>query len=219
MKKLNIILITFIFISCGSQKKAIRDYSNYSINDLNTKKTSLELESNYELVNHYLEQIERGDITHMALTKIDNGIVKPYWENESELKKYYNNWKDASSKVSAFENKYAPELIELSNQFRRGKVENEKYFRLNRESRARLREEYPYEYPKLSDDHVSSLKTMWKQTGRFMLEDYRKKGKLFPTYWIPENARENSKKTKRYKAINKQLLTVENELNKKKLPS
>jgi hypothetical protein len=215
MKKLIIILITFIFISCGSQKKAIIDYSNYSINDLNTKKTSLELESNYELVNHYLEQIERGDITHMALTKIDNGIVKPYWENESELKKYYYNWKDASSKVSAFENKYAPELIELSNQFRKGEIENEKYYRLNRESRARLRKVYPYEYPKLSDDHVSSLKTMWKQTGRFMLEDYRKKGKLFPTYWIPENDRENSKKTKKYKAINQELLIVENELNKR----
>lgn len=216
MKKITIILITFIFISCGSQKKAITDYSNYSINELNTKKTSLELKLNYVLVNHYLEQIERDDIRHMALTKIDRGIINPYWEIDSELKNYYNKWKNVASKVADFEEKFAPELNELHNKFNKGKIEKNEYYRLNRESRARLIKEYPYEYPKLSEDHISSLKTMWKQTGRIILEDYKKQEKLFPTYWIPKNDIEISKKTKKYKTINQELLFIENELNRKK---
>lgn len=64
MEKIIIILITFIFISCGSQKNEITDYSNYSINELNYKKSILKLELNYASVNDYLEQIERDDITH-----------------------------------------------------------------------------------------------------------------------------------------------------------
>ena len=57
---------------------------------------------------------------------------------------------------------------------------------------------------------------MWKQTGRFMLEDYKKRGKPFPIYWIPENDIENSKKTKKYRTTNQELLLVENELSIRK---
>lgn len=215
MKNIITFLIIIISISCSAKKNVSTDYSEYAIRELKNKKIALNLELNYQLVNHYLEQIERNEISHMALTKIDIGIIKPYWENESELNIYYDTWKLASSKIVEFEKEHAPELKELSNQFKKNKIKKEKYFKKNREIRARLGNTYPAEYSRISKDHTTSLKTMWKQTGRFMLEDYKLQGKTFPIYWIPEKDRENSKKTKKYKSINQELLLVNAELNRK----
>lgn len=217
MKKITLILIAFTFINCSTQKNKITDYSNYTLNELTNKKETLELESNYVLVNHYLEQIERGDIDHMALTKIDIDLVNPYWENVPELNIYYNEWKEASSKIVAFESVYAPEKKELSDQFKKRAIGKEEYFKKHREIMARLRADYPNEFPQLSESHVNSLRTMWKQTGRYMLEDYKKKEKIFPTYWIPENDLENSKKTKQYKVIDQEIVLVKNEINRKRI--
>lgn len=216
MKKIALILIAFTFINCSTQKNKI-DYSNYTLNELTNKKTALELESNYMLVNHYLEQIERGDIDHMALTKIDISLVNPYWEDVPDLKIYYNIWKEASSKVDLFVKTHAPEKKELLDQYQNKSIDKEEYFRKHREIMARLQADYPNEFPKLSENHINSLRTMWKQTGRYMLEDYKKKEKLFPTYWIPEKDLENSKKTKQYNAIDQEILLVKNEINKKKV--
>jgi hypothetical protein len=216
MKKITLILIAFIFINCGTQKNKI-DYSNYTSNQLMNKKTALELESNYVLANHYLKQIERGDIDHMALTKIDIGLVNPYWENVPELKIYNNKWKIASSEVDSFIKKNAPEKKELLDQYQKKAIDKEEYFRRHREIMARLQADYPNEFPQLSENHINSLRTMWKLTGRYMLEDYKKQEKIFPTYWIPEKDLEDSKKTKEYKAIDKEIMVVKNEINKKKI--
>ncbi|WP_281298948.1 hypothetical protein [Flavobacterium limnophilum] len=215
MKKITLILIAFAFINCSTQKNKITDYTNYTLNELTNKKTELELESNYVLVNHYLEQIERGDIDHMALTKIDIGLVNFYWESVPDLKIYHNIWKEASSEVDLFVKKYAPEKKELLDQYQNKAIDKEEYFRKHREIMARLRADYPNEFPQLSEKHVNSLKTMWKLTGRYMLEDYKKKEKLFPTYWIPEKDLEDSKNTKQYKAINQELLLVNKQMIKK----
>lgn len=215
MKKISTILITSILLSCGSQKNSVTDYSGYSISELKAKKIELELKANYVLVNDYLEQIEREDVDHMALTKIDNGIVKLYWDNTTELKQYYNNWKEAASRIGAFEKKHAPELQELSTQFKNKTIDKGVYFNENRKARAKLSSKYPNEYPLLSANHISNLKTMWKATGRYMLEDYKKTEKLFPTYWIPEKERTISEKKKKYKLVNQELIAVQNEIKKK----
>jgi hypothetical protein len=215
MKKITLILIACTFINCSTQKTKTTDYTNYTLNELTNKKSALELELNYALVNHYLEQIEREETNHMALTTIDIGLVNFYWESVPELKIYYNKWKEASSKIVAFENEYAPELKELSNQYKKKTIKKEDYFKQNREIMARLRADYPDEFPQLSEKHVNSLKTMWKLTGRYMLEDYKTREKIFPTYWIPEKDLENSKNTKQYKAINQELLLVNNQIIKK----
>jgi thiol-disulfide isomerase/thioredoxin len=192
-------------------------YSNYNLKELSSLKVTKELELNYVLVKHYLEQIERSDIKHMALTKIDKDLINFYWDNVPELKIYYDNWKVASSKVGGFESKYAPELKELGTKLKNGNIDKEEYFKQNREIRSRLRSDYPYEYPELSKDHINSLATMWKQTGRYMLEDFKKKEKPFPTYWIPEKDLIISQKTKNHKAIEQQLLLINNEIIKKKI--
>lgn len=215
MKKIFTVLITFILISCGSQKNSVTDYSGYSISELKTKKIELELKANYVLVNDYLEQIEREDVDHMALTKIDNGIVNPYWYNTAELKPYYNNWKEASSRISTFEKIHAPELAELSIQFKNKTIKDGVYFNENRKARAKLSSKYPNEYSLLSANHIRSLKTMWKVTGRYMLEDYKKNEKIFPIYWIPEKEREISEKKKKYKVISQELIAIQNEIKKK----
>lgn len=213
MRKTTILLISLICFSCSTNKNI--DYSNLSVLELTTTKTALELEANYVLVNDFLEQIEREDVNHMALTKIDNGIVKPYWDNTTELKPYYNNWKEASTKVGNFEKEHAPELSELSIRFKNKTIEKEVYFNENRKARARLTSKYPNEYPLLSANHIRSLKTMWKETGRYMLEDYRRKEKLFPIYWIPEKERSISEKKQKYQLINQKLIAVSNEIKKK----
>lgn len=191
------------------------DYSSVSITELNAKKTELELDANYILVNDYLEQIERGDIDHMALTKIDNGIIKPYWESAAELKPYYNKWREESSKIANFNKKNAPELTELSSQFNNKKIERQQYLQMHRAIISQLKANYPNEYPQLVENHIQSLKTMWKVTGRYMLEDYKKQGKTFPIYWIPESTREISENKKKYKVINQELMVVKNEIKKK----
>lgn len=217
MKKIFSILIASILLSCGSHKNKVTDYSGYSVAELNSKKTELELKANYVLVNDYLEQIEREDIDHMALTKLDNGIVQPYWDNAAELKPYYNNWKEAASRIAAFEKKHAPELQELSIQFKNKTIDKGVYFNENRKTRAKLNSRYPNKYPLLAGNHIRSLKTMWKATGRYMLEDYKRKEKTFPIYWIPEKERTISEKKKKYKFINRELIAVENEIKKKNL--
>lgn len=201
----------------NTQNDQISDYSNYTLKELSNLKTAKELEQNYILVNHYLEQIERGEISHMALTKIDIGLVNPYWENVPELKIYNENWKKASSEFGDFIKKNAPEKKELLDQYQKKTIDKEEYFRKHREIMARLQADYPNEFPQLSEKQINSLRTMWKQTGRYMLEDYKKKEKIFPTYWIPEKDLENSKKTKEYKTINQELLLVKNEIIKKKI--
>lgn len=217
MKRITLILITFITFSCSTQKNKTTDYTNYTLNELTNKKSELELESNYALVNHYLVQIERGDIDHMALTKIDIGLVNPYWENVPDLKIYYNIWKEASSKVDSFVKKYAPEKKELLDQYQKKAIDKGDYFKKHSEIMARLRADYPNEFPQLSDNHVNSLRIMWKQTGRYMLEDYKNKEKIFPTYWIPEKDLDNSKKSKQYKTIDQEMVLVKNEIVKKKI--
>lgn len=194
----------------------ISDYSSYTLKELTNLKNAKELELNYALVNHYLEQIERGDIDHMALTKIDIGLVNTYWEKVPELKEYNSQWKKASFEFGEFVKKHAPEKQQLLDQYQKKVIDKEEYFRQHREIMARLHTDYPNEFPQLSEKHVNSLKTMWKQTGRYILEDYKKKEQIFPTYWIPEKDLENSQKTKQYKAINQELLLVNNEIIKKK---
>lgn len=215
-KKKFLILIAFTFINCSTQKNKI-DYSNYTLKELSNLKLALELESNYVLVNHYLEQIERDDISHMALTTIDIGLISPYWENVPKLKIYENEWKEASSKVDSFIKIHAPEKKQLLDQYQKKAIDKEEYFRKHREIMARLQVDYPNEFPKLSENHINSLKTMWKQTGRYMLEDYKKLDKIFPTYWIPEKDIKNSKKTKQYKTINQELLLINKEIIMKKI--
>jgi hypothetical protein len=191
------------------------DYSNYTLTQLNNIKSEKELELNYVLVNHYLEQIERDDISHMALTKIDMGIVKPYWENVPELKNYFKDWKKAASELDAFVKKYAPEKQELLNQYQTKAIDKEEYLKRHREIMARLQADYPKEFPQLSQNLNNNLKTMWKQTGRYMLEDYKKQHEIFPTYWIPEKDIEDSKKTKQYKAIEQEIGLIKNETYKR----
>lgn len=215
MKKIILILIAFTFINCSTQKNKIKDYSNYTLNELTNKKTVLELESNYVLVNHYLEQIEKDEIDHIALTKIDIALVNPYWENVTELNIYYNEWKDASSKVDEFVKNYAHEKKELLDQYQKKAIDKEEYLRKHREIMASLRANYPNEFPQLSEMHINSLRTMWKQTGRYMLEDYKANERIFPTYWIPENDLTNSKKTKLYIAIDQEILLIKNEIYKR----
>ncbi|MFL9830439.1 TlpA disulfide reductase family protein [Flavobacterium sp. ST-87] len=193
----------------------ISKYSSLSIGELNDRKTELELEANYILVNDYLEQIEREDVNHMALTKIDHGIVTSYWENATELKSYYKNWKEAVSKISAFEREHAPELQELSTQFKNKTIDKEVYLRENRTIRNYLSSKYPNEYTELSTNHIRNLKTMWKATARYMLEDYKKQKKTFPVYWIPENDRVISEKKKKYSLINQEIIAVQNEIKKR----
>lgn len=150
----------------------------------------------------------------MALTKIDNGIVKPYWDSGAELKPNYNNWKEAVSRIVAFEKTHAPELQELNNLLKNKIIDKEMYFSENRKIREQLHSRYPNEYPLLAANHISSLKTMWKATGRYMLEDYKRKEKNFPIYWIPEKERIISKNTNKYKAITQELIAVQNEIKK-----
>ena len=214
IKKIFTFIITTIFINCYAQQNSITDYSGYSISELNSKKIELELKVNYVLVNDYLEKIERGDVDHMALTKIDNGIVKPYWDSGAELKPNYNNWKEAVSRIVAFKKTHAPELQELNNLLKNKIIDKEMYFSENRKIREQLHSRYPNEYPLLAANHISSLKTMWKATGRYMLEDYKRKEKNFPIYWIPEKERIISKNTNKYKAITQELIAVQNEIKK-----
>lgn len=215
MKKLTFILVSFIFINSYSQNNS-SDYSSYSLNELVNKKTALELELNYFVVNQYLEQIERDEISHMPLTKLDHGIINRYWDAVPDLKIYYQNWKEAASEIGVFENKYAPELKGLSNQYNKKNIKKEDYYRLNREIRANILDKHPEEYKALSENLYSSLKTMWKETARYVLEDYKKQGKNFPTYWIPEQYREKITKLKNYKSINNDISLVSNEIIKKK---
>lgn len=201
----------------NTQNDQVLDYSNHTLKELSDRKSALELELNYVMVNHYLEQIERDDISHMALTKIDIGLVSPYWENVPELKTYKNKWKEASSKADSFEKIHEPEKKQLLDQYQKKAIDKEEYFRKHSEIMARLLADYPNEFAQISKNHINSLKTMWKQTGRYMLQDSKKLEKFFPTYWIPELDIENSKKTKQYKTINQELLYVNKEIIKKKI--
>lgn len=152
----------------------------------------------------------------MALTKIDKEITKSYWDNTDELKIYYENWKEASSKISDFEKKHAPELTKLSTGLRKGTIKKEDYLKQNSQIRRGLTVDFPNDYPQLSENHVNSLKNMWKQTGRYMLEDYKRKEKLFPTYWIPENERAITERGPEYQSNNRALIVVLDKINKKR---
>ncbi|MGQ7946381.1 TlpA family protein disulfide reductase [Flavobacterium sp. WC2509] len=191
------------------------DYSTYSIAELNSKKTELELESNYVLVNDYLEKIEKGDISHIPLTNISKTIIKRYWDNIPELQTYNNNWKEANLKLTDFIKKHAPELTELLKNKKNGVIDNEEYIKECNKIYANLRTDYPDEYPVLIENNQYNLKLMWKATARYILEDYRKNKKTFPTSWIPEKQREISENKRKYKVIKQRLVAVQNEMNKK----
>ena len=233
MRKIVLFVAMSVLIGCGAGKskgdqssnhsvvvishsvqvtQSTHDYSGYSVKELKDKKKSLELALNYAEVNHYLGLIERGDVSHMALTKIDRATTQKYMENEPSLAPYYSQWKTSSAAVGDFEKKHAPELKELSSQLKRGEIDKDHYYKRNREVRAALVKDYPATYPQISEDHVSSLKTLWKKTGRFMVEDYKKKETAFPTYWIPIKNREAFKKTSEYNIIDKELQGVAYEL-------
>ncbi len=201
----------------GNQIAKTTDYSNYTLNELLSKKATFELESNYALINHYLVKIEKGYSSHIALSKIDRPLVNLYRTNVPELEIYFNKLKEGSSKVMSFENQHAPELKELSIQYNKGMIKEEYYFRRNSEIRSRLQTDYPNEFPKLVENHINNLKTMWKQLGRYMLEDYKKQKKAFPINWIPEKDLENSKNSKEFKTIDQEILLLINEINKKKI--
>ncbi|WP_418262545.1 hypothetical protein [Flavobacterium faecale] len=215
MKTTISMFICFISLCCSAQKKGETAFDSLSVSELNSKKIALELEANYVLVNHYMEQIEREDVTHMALTKIDKDLVNPYWK-VGVLKASHDKWMQAASIISEFEKKHAPELSKLGTLLRNKTITRDEYFEKNREYRGKLRLEHPLEYPKLSENHISSLKSMWKLAGRYMLEDYKNKSMIFPVNWIPEDDRKDAMKQKTYKMIAKDLIAVDKELLMKK---
>ncbi|MCG9791554.1 hypothetical protein [Flavobacterium algicola] len=215
MKKSLSFILLLICICTSAQKKSNSDYGSYLVDDLKKQKVTLELDANYFLVNNYLNKIEREETTHLPLTKIDATLTNTYWKNSPVLKEAHDKWKEAAANVSAFEKKNAPELPELGSQLRNKKITESEYFKKNREIRGQLLKEYPQLYPQLSEKHISSLKSMWKLTGRYMLEDHKNKSMLFPTYWIPEKDLEIEEKDKKYKAIKKELIEVQKELNLK----
>lgn len=192
------------------------DYSSYSLKELKNTRTALELELNYTLADSYLRKIERGDVTHMELTKMDGGTVNPYWENVPELNVYYKKWKTDAATADSFIKNHAPEKEELAQQLRKKAINQEEFYKKHGEIMVRLRRDYPNEFPKISQDHVNSLKTMWKQTGRFILEDYKKQEKIFPTYWISQEEIDNFQKTKQYKTINQNISLINKEIIKRK---
>lgn len=200
----------------NSPNNLTTNYSDYSLKQLTNAKTALELELNYALADNYLKKIERGDIDHMALTKIDIGIVNPYLENVPELNMYQTKFKSDAATMETFIKKHAPEKENLLHQYQKKTISKEEYFKKHREIMARLKTDYPDEFPKIAENHINSLRTMWKQTGRYMLEDFKKQEKLFPTYWIPQTEIDNFQKTKQYKTINQNLSQVNNEIIKKK---
>lgn len=81
----------------------------------------------------------------------------------------------------------------------------------------KLKVEYPNEYSQLMAKIPDVQETMWIHTGRYMLEDYKKQHKIFPTKWLPEKYIQDSQKTKEIKTINKELLFINNEIIKKSI--
>lgn len=206
------ILICLISLCCSAQKERFTDLKTLSDSELKTKKMALELQANYLLLNHYLEKIERDDISHMPLTKIDKGIVDSYWEATGVLRASRDNWRQAASKISEFEKRYAPELSKLGTLLKNKTITKDEYFEKNREFRANLRLKHPLVYPQLSENHILSLKSMWKLAGRYMVEDYKTKSMIFPINWIPEADLKDGMRQKEYKIVSKELVAVEKEL-------
>ena len=62
-----------------------------------------------------------------------------------------------------------------------------------------LRPTHTHKGHKETTEHPNGLKFSYIF---IYLHIYKKKEKIFPTYWIPEKDLENSKKTKEYKTIN-----------------
>lgn len=216
MKNITFSLIVFISINCISQNNKNSDYSTYSISELTAKKTSLELDANYVLVNAYLEHNDRGAVEHIAITKLDKGLLNSYWNTVPELKTLYEDYKTAKNAYSNFETTNAPELVELQKNFKnQSDIEKQEYFKKYREIRAEFLVKFPVVYPKLSENQILTLNKMWSQTGRYILEDYKKKEMLFPVNWLPEDERLNLEKDKKYKAISKELVAVQKEIKKK----
>ena len=199
------------------QNNKITNYSNYNLNELLTRKKDLELELNYVLVNNYIEQIEKGEIGYNALTKIDKGLPNPYWENVPELNKYHIIWKKGAFEFEDFLKKYSPERKELLVQYQKKLITQEEFYKKQREIMQKLKVEYPNEYSQLMAKIPDVQETMWIHTGRYMLEDYKKQHKIFPTKWLPEKYIQDSQKTKEIKTINKELLFINNEIIKKSI--
>lgn len=191
------------------------DYSNYTLKELTDTKTAMELELNYSLVNHYLEKIERNEISLLATTKIDKTLIYSYWKNVSELKNYREEWEKTFKEREKFIKKEAPEITNFKIQLQTKIITKDEFADKFREIHKKLLEKYPTKYVKLSQNLGSSSKTMWIKTVRYILEDYKNQQKNFPTNWIPEKDFEISKKTIKHKNIDNEIEIINTEIARK----
>ncbi|NJB83757.1 putative periplasmic lipoprotein [Wenyingzhuangia aestuarii] len=208
MKNLTIFSILFILLLSGCKCSKKLNYSELSQQQLINEKNNLKLSLNYIIVNSVISDIENGK-NHMPLTKIDNVISNKYLKIDSRLKETVNNWKFHSSKVGEFEKEHKPQLQELGTLLRKKEISRDIYFEKNRQFRSELRNEFPKEYPRLSLNHINSLKIMWRKAGRLMIEDYKKENKEFPTNWIPKEDIAKAKSLKEYKCIENTIKKIE----------
>tara|TARA_B110000967_G_C18810797_1_gene523477 strand:+ start:525 stop:1265 length:741 start_codon:yes stop_codon:yes gene_type:complete len=208
MKKLSTlgILLTLLLTGCKCHEKI--NYSELSTQQLNDKKKDLELSLNNIIVNAVISDIENGK-SHMPLVKIDRVISNEYLEIDSRLKTTVDNWKFHSSKISKFEKEYKPQLKTLGKLLKKKKISRETYFEKNRKLRKELRNNFPEIYPRLSLNHRNSLKIMWREAGRLMIEDFKKEKKYFPLNWIPKEDLIKAKSLKDYKCVENTIKKIE----------
>lgn len=207
----NFIAVLFLLFLSGCKCYEKINYSELSAQELLDKKTDLELSLNYVIVNSVVSGIENGK-KHMSLTKINKEISTNYLQEDPRLTQIVDTWKHYSSKISKFEKEHKPQLQELGKLLRTKKISEDTYFQKNREFRAELIADFPIEYPKLSENHLKSLRLMWSKAGRFMIEDYKMMKKEFPLDWISKDEFIKAQSLREYKCISNTIKMIENKI-------
>lgn len=202
-----------------SKKKSIETlenkYTYLSSNDLKQRKGELNKEIDYLKVKHFLNQVEQLEYSHMPLTKIKNDEVKAYWESIPKLQEFYHDWKLNAKIRDDFQDKYEPGFRELSVNWHTKSIELQEYYKQHRALVAGLRMKYPDIYPNLLEKHTKSLRKMWLEAGKYMLEKYKIENKDFPTYWIPAKRLKTLHFNNDYKELVNEIITLQKELNKR----
>ena len=223
IKKLYLIpVIALILYGCSSAKISSdttlgvsKKYSNLSYNHLKLKNDSLVNEISYFKVTYFLNQVEQLGYSYMPLTKIKNDEVKSYWETIPELQYYYSLWQKASESLQMFQDKYDPRFRELSYNWHKKNVNLEDYYKQHRKLAADLRMKFPETYPELIKKNSKSKSKMWLESGKYMLNEYKKEKKEFPTYWIPDVRLKTLNNDKAFRNLIIEKNYVQTELTKK----
>jgi hypothetical protein len=197
-----------------SEKSKRIDYSKFSEEELDEKQKAFSLKLNHLMFQDYIDYAEDKKIS-FSNAKMTSDEIKSLWKTDPELIFYRKQLEFSAADLTKFKKENDPNYNINLKKYHKKEISLDEYYKTHRATYNKLKTEFPEEFPELLETSMTHHKEMWIATLKYLLEDSKKKEKIYPLNWLTDKQIKALKQTSLIKKIDKELNSIENEIIKR----